>query len=246
MSSIKNKLLSYAPWALGGLSLAAIAYGVARRIGPRGTPLIIYASAGSAAGEFATVAERLRAQNPEARVVGITSAAGVQATIANHTGPIGPLLLVGHGTTRRFFSNLGGLSPMHLAGYLRGKLASDAVIGLVGCRAGADPREPDWTMASYGPGGALGFAGLLRDALVTQGAPWGVEVRAHATAGHASANPAIRVFRTTRSMVGQAGLAVIDLKYGQGSWQNLVLRQRWVAYFEGPRAESYIGGGELA
>jgi len=236
-------------WLLvGGLGagLAALAYGLYRRVALGGSPLIIYAGSGSGSSEFQTVASRLAPLLGSPRVVSVSSGSEALSAIRTHPGRIGPLILIGHGTTRHFFSNLPSpLSPDGLSAALANKLAADGVVSLAGCRAAASPGEADWSVGSYGPGGAASFAGLLRDALTRAGAPWGVEVRGHSTTGSTTANPAIRVFRTTSSQVGQPGLSAMDILWGDGASQNTGLRERWTAEFRGGWAELYMAGGPL-
>lgn len=232
--------------ASAGAGLAAIAYGIYRRVGLAGSPLIVYASTGSGAGEFQAVASRLAQALPGSRKTATPDGLpGLRTAIQAHQGRIGPLILVGHGTTRAFFSNLSPVAPTALAGLLHNKLAADAVVSLAGCRAGADTSEVDWSAASYGAGGASSFAGLLRDALVADGAPWGTEIRAHSTTGTTTLNPAVRVFRATRSQVGQPGLSALEILWGEGAAGNAGLRSRWTEAFRGAAAEQYMAGGEL-
>jgi hypothetical protein len=104
------------------------------------------------------------------------------------------LVMAAHGDPSWFFAGFGGINAPWMARQLRGKIASGAVISLAGCRAGADPGEPERWIGDVGAGGARGFSGQLRDLLVSSGAPASAEVRAHTTTGHTTENPRARAF----------------------------------------------------
>lgn len=82
------------------------------------------------------------------------------------------------------------------AAILRGTGARHVI--LYACSAGrdADARQDDDVLA--GPGGEGGFADALRDAL-------GVDVWAHATDGHTTRNPFVRLFRGVEAGHGLGG-----------------------------------------
>lgn len=229
-----------------GAGLAALAYGLYRKVFLAGTPLIVYAGSGSGSGEFRTVANRLAAVLGSPRVVSISDGAQALTAIRTHPGRIETLILVGHGTTTRFFSNLGSpVTPQALSAALSGKLAADAVVSLAGCRAAANPGEDDWSVGAFGPGGAGSFAGLLRNALISAGVPHGVEVRGHSTTGTTTANPAVRFFRAQPAQAGRPGQSALEALWGVGAAQDAALRARWTAEFRGGWAEVYMAGGPL-
>jgi hypothetical protein len=206
-------------------------------------PLIVYQSSGNALGELRDTADRLHGAIAGSVLRPAASAQQLYAAIASQ-GRLGPVVLVGHGTPTSFFPGY-GVTPDGLAQALAPKLVHGTYVGLAGCRAGADPGEQDWGSTSFGPGGARGFAGLLRDALVRHGSPR-VTVRAHSTTGHLTANPAARAFVATSSQVGQPGASVIDLVWGAGSWQDARLRQTWTDQFRGKLAELWVSGVPLS
>jgi hypothetical protein len=228
--------------ALGiGAGAAGIGYLLSRGLG--GTPLIIYQTVGNNLGELRDTAERLHGAISGSVLRPAASAQQLYNAIAAQ-GRIGPVVLVGHGTPTTFFPGY-GVTADSLARALAPKLAHGAYVGLAGCRAGADPGEQDWGSTSFGPGGARGFAGRLRDALVRYGSPR-VTVRAHSTTGHLTANPAARAFVATSSQVGRPGASVIDLVWGAGSWQDAGLRRTWTDQFRGKLAELWVSGVPLS
>lgn len=224
-----------------GIGAAAAVGGYLLTRGGGGHPLILYQTVGRDLGEIRDTAENLRGVLPNATTVGVPNANTVYQAIRDQPGKLSSVVLVGHGTPRNFFTSY-GTSPTRLAQELAPKLTSRSFIGLAGCRAGADPGEQDWSTRSYGPGGALGFAGRLRDALVAAGAPRGVQVRAHSTTGHLTANPAARSFVVAAHLVGQPGISVLDQVWGVGSWQNAALRRAWTDQFRGKLAELWVAG----
>ncbi len=227
--------------ALGvGAGAAGVGYLISRG---GGTPLIIYQTAGNNLGDIRDTAVRLNGAIQGSVLRGVASAQQLYSAIASQNR-IGPVVLVGHGTPRTFFPGY-DVTPTGLAQALAPKLAYGTYVGLAGCRAGADPGEQDWGSTSFGPGGARGFAGLLRDALVAKGSPR-VTVRAHSTTGHTTANPAARAFVATRSQVGQPGASVIDLVWGSGSWQDAGLRRTWTDQFRGKLSELWVSGVPLS
>lgn len=235
------------PWltVLGAAAgAAAIAWGLLRVLAPKGTPLILWQTTAAEAAEFRRVASVIAGVLPGARVVGVSSVADINRAIAAVPGKLGPVVLVGHGTTRTFFPGF-GVTPEALARVLAPRLATGAIVGLAGCRAGGDPGSADWEAASFGPGGSRSFAALLRDALVIAGAPWGVEVRAHSTTGGAAANPAARAFPVSRSQIGQPGESALDRVLGAGAWADDAVRRRWTSAVRGDVASLWIAGYDL-
>jgi hypothetical protein len=229
--------------ALGiGAGAAGVGYLLSRGLG--GTPLIIYQSVGQAPFELRSTAERLNRAIGGSVLRPAANAQQLYNAIASQEGRLGPVVLVGHGTPSSFFAGY-GVTPDRLAQVLAPKLAYGSYVGLAGCRAGADPGEQDWGTSSFGPGGARGFAGLLRDALVRYGSQK-VTVRAHSTTGHLTANPAARAFVATSSQVGRPGSSVIDLVWGSGSWQDAELRRVWTRQFRGKLAELWVSGEPLS
>jgi hypothetical protein len=228
-------------WALGaGAAAAGVGYLLTRG---RGTPLILYQTVGRTLGEIRDTATRLDHVLEGAVLRGVGSAQQLYSAISSQPGKVGPVVLVGHGTPRQFMSGY-GVTPTALAAALAPKLAYGTYVGLAGCRAGADPGEQDWGTTSFGPGGARGFAGLLRDSLVRSGAPR-VTVRAHSTTGHLTANPAARSFVATAAMIGQPGVSVLDLVWGEGAWRDGRMREAWTQQFRGKLAEIWVAGAPL-
>lgn len=226
--------------ALAGLGAGALTYLLVGVRGSRATPLVLYAATGADAPTFAGVGSRVSA-NLRVEPVPYRQFSDLQSAINRVEGPVSPLVLIGHGTTTAFFSNLDRPSPVELASAIGGKLAHGAVIGLAGCRAGASPGEPDWVPQNYGPGGENSYAAQLRDELVRQGVR-SFEVRAHSTTGSSVANPVVRTFR---SQAGTKGDSALDLLWGAGSWLSAAARSAWTAAVQGKQAEGYIAGGPL-
>jgi hypothetical protein len=104
------------------------------------------------------------------------------------------LVMAAHGDPSWFFAGFGGINAQWMARQLRNRIRPGAIISLAGCRAGADPGEPERWVGDVGAGGARGFSGQLRDLLVGAGAPTSAEIRAHTTTGHTTENPRARTF----------------------------------------------------
>lgn len=202
---------------------------------------MVYAAAGADYLTFQGVAERV-ASNHRVQPVPYRSFADLERALVEADGPVSPLVLIGHGTTGAFFSNLDRPTAVELAGAVASRLASGGVVGLAGCRAGANPSEPDWTPENFGPGGENGYAAQLRDELVRRGVQGAFEVRAHSTTGSSTANPAVRTFRAP---IGAKGQSALDLLWGSGSWLSSAARAAWTSAIRGKNAESYIAGGPL-
>jgi len=220
----------------GGLVYLLTRYGGQAGIASRA--LIVYADTGSGASYFREVAGRIAALY-RSRAVPYRQFSDLEEALVASGDPVGPLVLVGHGTTRAFFSNLDHPTAAEMGRVVGPRLVAGGVVGLAGCRAGANPGEPDWSPESYGPGGAQGYAAQLRDALVLGGARGAIQVRAHSTAGDATANPAVRVFSATP---GTRGESAIDLLWGAGAWAERANRTAWTTAFRGKLSEAYIGG----
>jgi hypothetical protein len=192
-----------------GLSTAALAgaggYLLLRK---RGDSVILYAGTAPEPGHVATFRN---AANAAARQVGGTPAPvydgqTLLAAIRRYRR-IKTLLLIGHGTSTAFIRP--GTSGLRLgssalptwvgvqdfARELAPRLASGWWLGLLGCRAAAMSDEPDWSAVTAQAGGARSLAGLLRDALVAAGAPYG-RVGGHTTTGSTTENPRVREFST--------------------------------------------------
>lgn len=253
-------------YGLIGLGVAGVAWGLSRLLGVqvpglsavelalpawlRGSrALLLYQDANPDTGTFRSTAQRLAqglGLEAAAGPFGVSSREQVLRRIAQRSqdGPLGPVVLVGHGTTSTFFPAF-SVAPEALAAALAPHLGQAAVIGLAGCRAGADPGEVDWSPASYASGGSRSYAARLRDALVAAGAPVGCTVRAHSTTGSTTANPVIRSFPCTRSMVGQSGISVLEAMFGEGAASNAQLRTLWTQQARGKVAELWIVGAPL-
>jgi hypothetical protein len=224
----------------GGLAYLLLRYG--GRLGTASSPVVVYADTGEGAGYFRELGQRI-AQLYNTRAFPYLRFSDLENILAGMTEPVGPLVLLGHGTTSAFYSNLDRPSAVDVARVIAPRLAAGGVVGLAGCRAGANPGEPDWAPESYGPGGAQGYAGQLRDALVREGARGAFQVRAHSTTGDATANPAVRVFS---SAPGTRGESAIDLLWGDGAWALPANRSAWTTAFRGLLAEAYISGRPLS
>lgn len=128
------------------------------------------------------------------------------------------LVMAAHGDPSWFFAGFGGINAAYFARNLEGRIAPNAILSLAGCRAGANPGEPERWTGDVGDGGEDGISGLLRDALVLAGAPTSAEIRAHTTTGHTTENPRARKFRFAHA--GQPGTAV-PLQQGEQA-------ERWI------------------
>jgi len=197
----------------------------------RKKPLVIYQTRAPEANYFRSLGQRI-GQHLEVTPIGVGSLRELWEAIDSAPGGRNIVVLVGHGTPRTFFPGY-GVTVQNLAQHLRPKLGMGAVIGLAGCRSGADPGSENWAPESFGPGGAESFAGL-RDLLR-------VEVRAHTTTGDATANPAARVFLPS----GGPGLSALDMVLGEGAWRDPEKRSWWTSQFRGKLSEFWITGGSL-
>jgi hypothetical protein len=149
---------------------------------------------------FAGVCNALEAQGYERH--GVRDRAALQRALTQYDS-YSRLVMAAHGDPSWFFAGFGGINAPWTARQLRGRIAPGAVISLAGCRAGADPGEPERWTGDVGAGGARGYSGQLRDLLVDAGAPTSAEIRAHTTTGHTTENPRARVFPFSRR--GQPG-----------------------------------------
>lgn len=233
--------------ALIGLGLGVVGYGLSRLVTAETRPFFAWQRGNTDSGEFERVARAMAAGHaqPIVRSVASVSELGQGLATAHEQRRLGPVVLVGHGTTRSFFPQFSpSLDPATAARLIAPHIGAAQIIGLAGCRAGASSDEPDWSEATYGPGGATSFAGQLRDALAALGVPGSVEVRAHTTTGGAGANPIARVFRVAAR--GQPGQSVIDIFHGRlGAWRDTALRRAWTAGFRGASAQKWIAGEPL-
>ncbi len=164
------------------------------------------------------------------------------------------LILLGHGTSRGFLrpgatgARVGRdalprwVSVETLAAEIAPRLNQGSIVGLAACSTGSDPAESGWDPPIFGPGGENGFAAKLRDALSQQqGIPSGIQVRAHTTAGHTTANPAVRMFPVGASYVGTQGVSVLDSVWGGGA--HMTLSREWISKFRGEPSEDWMAGG---
>jgi len=133
------------------------------------------------------------------------------------------LVMAAHGDPSWFFAGFGGVNAAYMARMLDGRIAPGSVVSLAGCRAGADPGEPESWVGPVGPGGERGFSGQLRDSLVLGGSPTTAQIRAHTTTGHTTENPRARVFAFSHA--GQPGTPV-PLRQGEQA-------ERWILAMAG-------------
>jgi len=164
---------------------------------------------------------------------------------------------------RDFFPEVMKLSTfINIAGP---KLVDNAIISLCACSCGRNPnsRRTDDNDRRLN-GGTHSFAALLRDGMAQAGKP--VQVRAHTTPGHATANANTRYFTSTRGSEGisvgeetwgsdvilyRRRLVVDDKRYtnGNNAWAKgrQQINGRWVeaGMFWGEPAIRWISGGPV-
>ncbi len=254
----------------GLVAMAAIGLGahVISRRGRRGVDvpdvqprraLVLYTAAGANIPEFERNAFAA-AQHFGTNAVPISDGQTLLNAIRTAPRDLGLVLMIGHGSGGAFFRpGHAGLRidrdalPTWLgddtfARELTTRLATNFVLSLAGCRAGAESREPDWTTDAYwtgttpGPGGARSLAGEIRDALVAAGAPAG-EMRAHTTTGGVLANPGARTFVVAPQYAGRPGAALIDLVLGPSTSRDRAKVTAWNARVRGVPATRWILGG---
>jgi len=229
-------------WLLAGLGAGALAW-IVSLMRARGRPLVLYQTrADTGVSEMRETADRIHNVLQGDRVP-VGSAADVYRALESRPRrSAGPVVIVGHGTPREILPQY-NLDLARLARGLAHVTVQRGVIGLANCRTAANPGEPDWYAGSYGPGGERGVAARLRDALYALG--WRGSVRAHATVGHVTANPAAREFPSGWGQAGQPGLSVLDLVWGEGAWCEERLRDAWRDAMRGKAAELWITGWPL-
>lgn len=221
-----------------------------------GAKVILYTSVGDGAGEFASSARRL-GERLGAHVYPVQNGQDVLDAIRRHPF-ISRLLWVGHGTTSSFFRpgtagvRVGAdalptwVSTETVSRVLGARMVPGFVLGLAGCSAASDPGYSSWGQQSFMSGGALSFAGQLRDDLVRWNPwLWWAELRGHAAAGGDTENPTARVFAARLTSLGRPGRSLLDLAWGDGSSQSQALIDQWTATFRGANSETWIAGEPL-
>jgi hypothetical protein len=239
--------------AVAGVS--ALAFGsflLIRRFPVHKNPLVIYQGVCPGSGEIRRVAEGL-ANRISAPTVPVSNAAEF-LEVLNGRSNISPLIIVGHGTGRALLRpGVSGIQrgrdelPRYIsivtaARALAPVLARNFVIGINACKTGANWETPT-QVPVYSSGGANGFAGRLRDALLDAGAPRG-EIRANAAVG-IHGNPTGRTFYVSPEYRGTPGISLINSKWGEGSAENRILRNAWPSNVRGELALRWMAGGDF-
>jgi hypothetical protein len=175
--------------------------------------LVLYNQSGTGAGVFRSTARMVQAAYG-GQALPVDTGEDIRQALTEVAGPLNVVVFTGHGSTQSFFRpgrsgiRVGQdalpswLSVESVARLLAPKLASGAVVSLAGCRAAANPGEPDWNPANFAPGGERSFAARLRDALVRAGARISA-VRGKTVTGVAFGAPRGREFGPEVGSVGR-------------------------------------------
>jgi hypothetical protein len=218
--------------------------------------VIIYGAEGEGSSEFISQARRLSGLF-NAKKYPAKNAQDIMDAIKRH-GKIGRLILVSHGSRSGWLRpgtagiRVGGdslptfVSVDTLAKELAPRLVDGSIIAFAACSTAAEPGEPPgWEPPLFGPGGANGFAGKLRDALSAQpGIASGIDIRGHTTVGHTTENPAVRHFPVGADKAGKPGISVLDEQWGAGAYKDRSLE--WNHFFQGEKAEAWLIGGSAS
>ncbi|MBI5880900.1 hypothetical protein HZB90_02100, partial [archaeon] len=215
--------------------------------------VIIYGAEGEGSSEFISQARRLSGLF-NAKKYPAKNAQDIMDAIKKH-GKIGRLILVSHGSRAGWLRP--GTSGVRvgpdalptfvsvdtLAKELAPRLVDGSIISLAACSTASEHGEPPgWEPPLFGPGGANGFAGKLRDALSAQpGIATGIDIRGHTTVGHTTENPAVRHFPVGADKAGKPGISVLDEQWGAGAYKDRSLE--WNHFFQGEKAEAWLIGG---
>jgi len=225
--------------------------------GGTGDRIVVYTSVGRGDAEFRLVANRI-AQRIGATVYPITNGQDLLNVIRRHRR-IGRFILVGHGTATAFVRpGTAGLrrgadalptwvGVQAFSRELGSRLTRGAVVGWAGCSSGANPGQTSWGAQSYGSCGHESLVANVRDTMArVPGIASGIEHRAHTAPGHASGNPAGRIFRVDTRQVGRCGSSLLDERWGSGAHQSTATRVQWVDEFRHAPAEMWIAGDDSA
>lgn len=106
---------------------------------------------------------------------------------------------------------------VHLADLIRAAGLVDVTVCLYCCDTAqdSDPRTDD---REYGPGGQGGFADLIAERLISTG--WRGRLFGHATPGHTTMNPWVRVWSGPQNGLARRGFWVVDpTSAGWSAWR---------------------------
>jgi hypothetical protein len=127
--------------------------------------------------------------------------AHVLEVIGNHPQRLTHLALFCHGLRGRVQLGFRSAHVAELALALAWVAEPDLTVALYCCDVARDDDAERDDDRKTGPGGIDGFAARLRDALIWAGLP-DARVFGHATPGHTTRNPWLRVFRAPRGAPG--------------------------------------------
>jgi hypothetical protein len=205
-----------------------------------GPALVLYTDRTTGAGTFRVTAESaaniLAAEHGLAR-----DGQGLLDAVQRAPSGLTRTILAGHGSTQSFLRpGTSGLrvgrdalprwvSVPTFVRELAPKIARrDFIMSFAGCRAAANPDEPNWSVASDRAGGERSLAAQIRDEIVRQvGTIPGGEVRAKSATGVSFGNPMGRSFPIAAAQVGRPGIPLIDQVWGDGASTNPQWASRW-------------------